>query len=171
MGSEPDPCPLAANTYDENVNKGKDYNQHITFGDFKKMVRPSIEKDASGADVDAILKRACFILNTKKFVCYRPSEVNEDKVARHFVESPDFLTQTGKMLYGRYKDNRKTFAVRKEQAWLELVFKQKQEKQDPKHKHNQQLNQLSFVGVRKTSPASSSWRQRLKSRERSRMRP
>ena len=58
------------------------------------------------------------------------------------------MTQTGKMLYGKYKDNCKTLpenfeeVVRKEQAWLELVFKQKQEKQDPKYKQNQQLRQL-----------------------------
>ncbi|CAJ1375294.1 unnamed protein product [Effrenium voratum] len=107
-----------------------------------------ITRRRSGADVDAILKRACFILNTKKFVYYRPSGVNEDKVARRFVEGPDFLTQTGKMLYGKYKDSCKTLPenfeeeVRKEKAWLELVFKQKQEKQDPKYKQNRQLRQL-----------------------------
>ena len=56
-------------------------------------------------------------------------------MARPFVKTPDFLTQKGKMLYGKYKDNCNTKPenfeeeVRKEQAWLELVFKQKQQKQ------------------------------------------
>ena len=61
--------------------------------------------------MDAIFKQACFILNTKKFVHYRPSRVDEDKVARRFE---GFLTQTGKMLYGTYKDNCKT---KKTKVW------------------------------------------------------
>ncbi|CAJ1457060.1 unnamed protein product, partial [Effrenium voratum] len=48
-----------------------------------------------------------------------------------------------KMLYDKYKDNAEKFEeVCQEQAWLELVFKQKQEKPDPKYKQSWQLRQL-----------------------------
>ena len=70
------------------------------------MVRPCLCKEATKADVDAILKRATFLVNTKEFVYYRKNGVNEDPVPRKDISGADYLTEEGKRLYGKFKNQK-----------------------------------------------------------------
>lgn len=132
------PRAIAANAYDARVDEGHILVPHLPFKDFWEMIRPAVSENASHADINAILKRAVFIVVTKKFLYFRPDGVNEDPVARIAVESPDFLTSQGKELYGLFKANKKTFPpdfqeeVKKEQAWVSLLMKKCAEKEREK---------------------------------------
>ncbi|CAJ1456734.1 unnamed protein product [Effrenium voratum] len=142
------PRALAANSYDCDIQEGDDFTTLFKFEDFKKMIRPAITRETTSADIDALFKRAAFIVNTKRFVYFRKAGVNDDKVPRRFAESADYLTEEGGKWYGKFKEHRKELPpnfeeeVRKEQAWLDLVHKKLSEKRDPKFKQRQQVRQL-----------------------------
>jgi hypothetical protein len=62
------PRALAANAYEAGVDEGESFMSTLKFPVFWEMVRPCPCKEATKADVDAILKRATFLVNTKEFV-------------------------------------------------------------------------------------------------------
>ena len=64
------PRALAANAYEAGVDEGESFIPVLKFETFWEMVRPCLCKEATKADVDAILKRATFLVNTKQFVYY-----------------------------------------------------------------------------------------------------
>lgn len=141
------PRAIAANAYDARVDEGHILVPHLPFKDFWEMIRSAVSENASHADINAILKRAVFIVVTKKFLYFRPDGVNEDPVVRIAVESPDFLTSQGKELYGLFKANKKTFPpdfqeeVKKEQACVSLLMKKCAEK-------GREKNARSSLGLR-----------------------
>ena len=73
------PRALAANADEAGVDEGESFMSTLKFPVFWEMVRPCLCKEATKADVDAILKRATFLVNTKEFVYYRKNGVNEDR--------------------------------------------------------------------------------------------
>lgn len=139
------PRALAANAYDSEIAEGESFMPQIKFQSFWDMVRPSFCKEASNADVDAILKRSVFIVNTKRFVYYRKAGVNDHDVLRKSIENATFLTEEGRKWYGKFKDNVKELPadfdlqVEKEQTWLSCIFKKLQEKRQPDHATRAQI--------------------------------
>lgn len=73
------------------------------FGEFYEMVRPAFHSSATPACIDAIFKRAAFLVNTKDWVYFRPSGVNQADVARKKMPRAGYLTTTGKKLYSQFK--------------------------------------------------------------------
>ena len=73
---------LVANAYEAGVDEGESFIPVLKFETFWEMVRPCLCEEATKADVDAILKRAIFLVNTKQFVYYRKNGVNDDQVPR-----------------------------------------------------------------------------------------
>ena len=128
---------VTANAYDASVIEGESFIPMLKFETFWEMVRPCLCKEATKADVDAILKRATFLVNTKQFVYYRKNGINDDQVARKCIPDADYLTDEGKKWYGKFKNNHKGLPpnfeveVQKEQAWLSLIFKKLQEQRQP----------------------------------------
>ena len=135
------PRALAANAYEAGVDEGESFILVLKFETFWEMVRPCLCKEATKADVDAILKRATFLVNTKQFVYYRKNGVNDDQVPRKCIPGADYLTDEGKKWYGKFKNNVKDLPpsfdteVQKEQAWLSLIFKKLQEQRQPAWVH------------------------------------
>lgn len=131
------PRALAANAYDADVDEGESFVSILKFPAFWEIVRPCLCKEATKADVDAILKRATFLVNTKQFVYYRKNGVNEEPVPRKNIPGAEYLTDEGKKWYGKFKSNEKDFPpnfaaeVQKEQAWLALLFKKLQDERRP----------------------------------------
>ena len=99
------PRALAANAYEAGVDEGESFILVLKFETFWEMVRPCLCKEATKADVDAILKRATFLVNTKQFVYYRKNGVNDDQVPRKCIPGADYLTDEGKKWYGKFKNN------------------------------------------------------------------
>ena len=99
------PRALAANAYEAGVGEGESFIPLLKFETFWEMVRPCLCKEATKADVDAILKRATFLVNTKQFVYYRKNGVNDDQVPRKCIPGADYLTDEGKKWYGKFKNN------------------------------------------------------------------
>ena len=120
------------------------------------MVRPCLCKEASKADVDAILKRATFLVNTKNFVYYRKAGINEEHVPRKSMVNADYLTDEGKKWYGQFKDDKKgmpadfEIEVEKEQTWLRLMYKNIAQSRQSDWAHRQNVRSL-FESERQSS--------------------
>ena len=108
----------------------------------------SAKKPPTKADVDAILKRATFLVNTKNFVYYRKAGINEEHVPRKFMVNADYLTDKGKKWYGQFKDNKKgmpadfEIEAEKEQTSLRLMYKNIAQSRQPDSAHRQTVRGL-----------------------------
>jgi hypothetical protein len=98
---------------------------------FTKMIRPAFHQCAAPAEIDAVLKRAAFLVNSKTHVYYRKAGVNDDPVPRKCMIKAEYLTPAGKQLYGLYKSGARELPpdhaanVKKEQQWVEAVMKKR----------------------------------------------
>ena len=150
------PRAMASNTYEADSEEGESFLEHIKFSTFWEMVRPCLCKEASKADVDAILKRATFLVNTKNFVYYRKAGINEEHVPRKSMVNADYLTDEGKKWYGQFRDNKKgmpadfEIEVEKEQTWLRLMYKNIAQSRQPDWAHRQNVRGL-FESERQSS--------------------
>ena len=95
---------LADQFYDPTCQPKEDVWPEIEFKDFAKMVRPAVPDKTTDAELDAIFKRAAFLVNSKTHVCWRPAGVNQKNVHRKSVPGADYLTPSGKRLYLAFKD-------------------------------------------------------------------
>ena len=142
------PRAVAANAYEAQVDEGESFLPTLAFKDFWEMIRPSVSDNASHADINAILKRSVFIVNTKRFVYFRKDGVNEEPVPRISMEGPDYLTPAAKELYGKFKSNEKCFPqdfeteIQKEQMWISLIMKKKLEERSPEGRDRQRLREV-----------------------------
>ena len=81
------------------------------------------------AEVEAVFKRAAFIVNTKSAVYYRAAGVNSDDVPRKITARPDYLTEEGKRLYVAWKAGDKTLPpdfdqlLAEEATWVDNAIK------------------------------------------------
>lgn len=122
------PRAVADNTYDAELELPYDFLDHVTFENFYKLVRPAFKDSASRAHMDAIFKRAAFILSTKTHVYYRAAGINTNPVYRIAIFPEGFLTEAGRHLYGEYKAGQKELPPRfeeqvfKEQEWVSLLM-------------------------------------------------
>ncbi|CAJ1352901.1 unnamed protein product [Effrenium voratum] len=77
-----EPRAVADNTYDPNVEM--------------PVEEVSFEKYASKTHIDAVFKRACFLVNSKAHMYYRVAGINEEKAKRISLHSNDkYLTEDG----------------------------------------------------------------------------
>ena len=123
------------------------YVLEINFTDFYDMIKKAFIDQATRTHMDAILRRAAFLVNSKTHLYYRRAGINEDKVPRVALSSDGFLTADGKKVYGEYKAGQKEMPedfmeeVRKEQEWVSIIMNKrfeerrmsKQEARDRKH--------------------------------------
>ena len=125
------PRAVADNTYDADLDLPDHFLDHITFETFYKLVRPAFKESASRAHMDAVFKRAAFIVNTKDHIYYRPAGINLNPVHRIPILREGFLTEAGRQVYGNYKSGNKDMPekieeeLQKEQAWVSMLMKQK----------------------------------------------
>jgi hypothetical protein len=101
------PRAVADNTYDADLDLPDHFLDHITFETFYKLVRPAFKESASRAHMDAVFKRAAFIVNTKDHIYYRPAGINLNPVHRIPILPEGFLTEAGRQVYGNYKSGNK----------------------------------------------------------------
>ena len=79
--------------------------------------------------MEAVFKRAAFIVNTKSAVYYRAAGVNSDDVPRKIMARPDYLTEEGKRLYVAWKAGDKTLPpdfdqlLAEEATWVDNAIK------------------------------------------------
>jgi len=142
-----EPRAVADNTYEDSIPLPPDYVLEINFTDFYDMIKKAFIDQATRTHMDAILKRAAFLVNSKTHLYYRRAGINEDKVPRVALSSDGFLTADGKKVYGEYKAGQKETPedfmeeVRKEQEWVSIIMNKrfeerrmsKQEARDRKH--------------------------------------
>ncbi|CAJ1420910.1 unnamed protein product [Effrenium voratum] len=123
-----EPRAVADNTYDADVEMPEYFVEEVPFKKFFEMVRPAFAESATPTHMDAVFKRACFLVNTKTHVYYREAGINTNKVLRKHVEGADFLTQDGKKAYGLFKEGSKNLSpdfdsqVQLEQEWVSAIM-------------------------------------------------
>lgn len=111
----------------------------LTHDEFVQVIRPSLHEKASDAHVDAMLKRAAYIVVTKGWVCWRPAGVEHVEVKRRFMQNIEMLTEEGKELYGKYRNGCRDFPanheenVRLEQVWVDRVLEKNQQRRHDRH--------------------------------------
>lgn len=101
------PRAAADNTYDDQLDLPYDFLDHITFENFYKLVRPAFKESASRAHMDAIFKRAAFLVNTKTHIYYHPAGINTEVAYRIPALCQGFLAEVGGKVYGEHKGGRK----------------------------------------------------------------
>lgn len=83
------------------------FMDHVPFTTFYDIAKGSFIDSATPAHMDAIFKRACFLVNTKSHVYYRLSGINTNHVRRVLRGGEEFLTDEGKKVYGGFKSGNK----------------------------------------------------------------
>jgi hypothetical protein len=156
------PRAVADNTYDADLDLPDHFLDHITFETFYKLVRPAFKESASRAHMDAVFKRAAFIVNTKDHIYYRPAGINLNPVHRIPILPEGFLTEAGRQVYGNYKSGNKDMPekfeeeLQKEQAWVSMLMKQKmdQRKVNQADEENRRRLRAALFAERPPSPKS-----------------
>ncbi|CAE8683698.1 unnamed protein product [Polarella glacialis] len=126
-----EPRAVADQFYNPNSKCEHDFWPSSTFQEFYGMIRPAFNENASEAEINAVFKRAAFLVNSKTHVYYRKAGVNEDLAQRKQIVNPEYLTPEGKKLYGLYKSGHKeppanhAENIAKEQVWVEAVTKKR----------------------------------------------
>ncbi|CAK0894551.1 unnamed protein product [Prorocentrum cordatum] len=99
-----EPRAVADQTCDDRAVKD-DVWPHAKFQEFFDMLRPTFHEKMTPACIMAVFKRAAFIVNTKKWVYWRPAGTQEAGVQRKNIEGMgEYLTEEGKALYGASKN-------------------------------------------------------------------
>ena len=87
--------------------------------------------------MDAVFKRACFLITAKTHVYYRKAGVNADPVPRVTIHQGEYVTlDEGKATYGLFKDGVNTFPdafldeVLKEQEWVAAIIAEVSERKE-----------------------------------------
>ena len=96
---------------------------------FYQMIRPALWEKAQKQDVLAVLKRAVFIVITKKCVYTRPASEHPEEVRRLPLESYDLLAPACKPRLNAFKNGNRSepegFADSKkwEAEWVDTAFR------------------------------------------------
>ena len=120
-----EPRAAADNSYDDRVDLPESFIPQIPFTVFYDMVKKAFAELASRPHMDAVFKRACFLLNTKEHMY---SGINQEPVERKTMPVSEFLTAEGKKQYGLFKEGCKEVPddweedLAKEQEWLASVM-------------------------------------------------
>ena len=121
----------ADNSYNQDVDEEPSFVLHVPFNVFYDLIKKSFVDSATPSHIDAILKRACFLVNTKTHVFYRMAGINTDPVHRVSEAAAEYLTDAGKQAYGRFKAGNlelpEDFAsqVQIEQDWVSALMKKR----------------------------------------------
>eukprot|EP00438_Fugacium_kawagutii_P023266 Skav224631 [mRNA] locus=scaffold1903:97011:98423:- [translate_table: standard] len=144
-----EPRAVADNTYDDGAPLPPSFIQEVSFETFWKMIRPAFTEQATHAHMDAIFKRAAFMVNSKEHLYYRPAGINTNPVSRISMPVCEYLTEEGKKLYGMFRNGAKDFPeefeeeLLKEQTWIKAIMEkvQKARKQTEEEKAEEQHRQ------------------------------
>ena len=102
-----EPRAVADNSYGSSVDEEPAFMNHVPFTTFYDIVKASFIESVTPAHMDAIFKRACFLVNTKSHIYYRIAGINTDYVYRVGRGGEEYLTGEGKMVYGNFKAGNK----------------------------------------------------------------
>ena len=138
-----EPRAIADNTYDDDVPLPPSFVPQINFKTFYNMVRPSFTDQASKAHMDAVFKRASFLVNSKEHLYFRPAGINTDPVKRISMPICEYLTEEGKQVYGAFKAGNKEMPngfeeeVLKEQQWMTTIMEKlyRKRRANPNEEH------------------------------------
>ena len=78
--------------------------------------------------MDAVFKRASFLVNSKEHLYFRPAGINTDPVQRISMPICEYLTEEGRQVYGAFKAGNKEMPngfeeeVLKEQQWVSTIM-------------------------------------------------
>ena len=157
-----EPRAVADNAYDAAVDMPEDFLPHIPFKAFFETCRPAFIENATPAHMDAVFKRACFLVNTKTHIFYRKAGINNDPVPRVPIQQGEYLTRAGKVVYGLFKEDGNAFPdnfldeVRREQEWVAAIMqKREKERKEDKQKEKERLQIRAALFGDKPKPAQS----------------
>lgn len=111
----------------------------LTREEFLEVIQPSIHQQATGAHVDALLKRVGYIVVAAGWVAWRPAGTEHVDVKRKFIQKAEFLTDLGKEWYGKYRNNCRDLPpnhdelVKEEQVWVDRVLAKNRKRREAKH--------------------------------------
>ena len=118
--------------YDSDVQLPPAFVGKVNFEKFFLLVRPAFAENISRTHMDAVFKRASFLVNTKEHVYFRLAGINENSVKRiSLFANDEYLTEDGKKAYGMFKagdkDGFPEFEqdVRKEQERVKAVMEKR----------------------------------------------
>ena len=123
-----EPRAVADNSYGSSVDEEPAFMNHVPFTTFYDIVKASFIESVTPAHMDAIFKRACFLVNTKSHIYYRIAGINTDYVYRVGRGGEEYLTGEGKMVYGNFKAGNKEVPphfeedVETEQEWVRQIM-------------------------------------------------
>lgn len=146
-----EPRAVADNTYDEGVPLPPSFIQEVSFETFWKIIRPAFTDQASHAHMDAIFKRAAFLVNSKEHLYYRPSGINTNPVNRISMPICEYLTEDGKQLYGKFKNGNKDLPedweveIEKEQEWVHAIMTKRYKERKATKKDKEEENTRAAI--------------------------